>query len=100
MRKFSHWVLMALLPVLFGATLVGKVRRVCDRGGVKRVIDVIYDNPATRMGCKVLYDKRQEGAWRKKILYQAQYEPDFCEEKTQTLVRQLESWGWRCEKEL
>jgi len=45
--------------------------------------------------CQVVYKKLTEGA-EDQVLWNAQNDGTYCEEKATAFVAKLESWGWTC----
>ncbi len=45
--------------------------------------------------CQVVYKKLTEGA-EDQVLWNAQNDAAYCEEKAAAFVAKLESWGWTC----
>lgn len=45
--------------------------------------------------CEVIYKKLTEGA-EDQVLWNAQNDANYCEEKAAAFVGKLESWGWTC----
>jgi hypothetical protein len=66
----------------------------CKNGNMLREVKVSYsgDGPVP---CSVVYNKPDEGA-TSQVLWNAESEQGFCEEKAQGFVSKLESWGWVC----
>lgn len=72
----------------------------CTRNGVTRKVQIEYANAISKVGCEVYYDKKNEGAWHLKKLWQAEYESGYCETKAAGLINRLEGWGWECQGEI
>jgi len=66
----------------------------CKHGNMQREVKVTYsgDGPVP---CSVVYNKPDEGG-TSQVLWNAESEQGFCEEKAQGFVSKLESWGWVC----
>ena len=45
--------------------------------------------------CNVVYRKLTEGA-EDQVLWNAQSDESYCEEKARGFIEKLESWGWTC----
>lgn len=66
----------------------------CSNSSVTRTLKIQYPN-GTALPCRVVYDKSQEGS-EVQILWQATTEEGYCEDKAETFVTKLTSWGWNC----
>ncbi len=78
--------LFSCLPVLAAE------EHICTNGDAIRVISVSYEDDQTRVPCEVHYDKG-EGV---KVLWNAQSEVGYCENKAKEFVEKQESLGWSC----
>ena len=47
------------------------------------------------MPCNVIYKKQTEG-FEDQVLWSAESQDGYCEEKAREFVGKLESWGWVC----
>ncbi|WP_096084394.1 hypothetical protein [Agaribacterium haliotis] len=81
---------LCLLSSLATADIVYR----CENGDQSREVKVIYDDPANTVPCEVRYEK----SGGSQILWQAQSEEGYCEQKAQEFVGKQESWGWSCSK--
>jgi hypothetical protein len=97
------FTLLFISPVFSSSAFAIKAQKpklvkktMCSRSGINREIRIYHDNPVTQVGCEVLYDKRQEGAWRRRRLWRSEYEAGYCEQRVDELVTRLEDWGWTC----
>ncbi|MBT8125968.1 MAG: hypothetical protein HKP12_14795 [Gammaproteobacteria bacterium] len=68
---------------------------VCENADLKRYVDIHYPNSPSSIPCSVIYRKPTEDV-DDRILWQAQNDESYCENKAKAFVDQLESWGWRC----
>ena len=66
----------------------------CSHGNDVREIHTISTTPAG-VPCQVLYKKLTEGA-EDQVLWSANNDASFCEEKAKGFVAKQESWGWVC----
>jgi hypothetical protein len=65
---------------------------VCTRGGSERIIEVVYHQPDSKVPCDVKYTK-SEGT---EILWSANNEVGYCENKATEFTIQSASRGWSC----
>lgn len=80
-------VLLAAVP----AAQAG-MKSVCSHGDQTRVIEVVYPQGGL-VPCDVVYTK-DNGA---SVLWSAQNESGFCEQKAEAFVQKQRGWGWNCE---
>ena len=66
----------------------------CEHDGMVREVQVEYLSDG-KVPCNVIYDKPTEGI-ETKVLWFADKQEGYCEEKAQEFVNKLESWGWSC----
>ena len=66
----------------------------CEHNGIVREVQVEYLGD-DKVPCNVIYDKPTEGI-ETKVLWFADKQEGYCEEKAQGFVNKLESWGWTC----
>ncbi len=66
----------------------------CTFGKNVRIIEVVYPE-STPTPCEVRYTKNGES----KVLWQAQAETGFCEQKASDFIEKQRSWGWKCESQ-
>jgi hypothetical protein len=86
-----HYLLaaMMLLPLSVNANAWK-----CEHNGMVREVQVEYLGDG-KVPCNVIYDKPTEGI-ETKVLWFADKQEGYCEEKAQEFVNKLESWGWTC----
>ena len=82
-------VLSMLLPLSVNANAWK-----CEHNGMVREVQVEYLGDG-KVPCNVIYDKPTEGI-ETKVLWFADKQEGYCEEKAQEFVNKLESWGWAC----
>jgi hypothetical protein len=68
---------------------------VCENADLKRYVDILYPNSPSSIPCSVIYRKPTEDV-DDRVLWQAENDKSYCENKAKAFVEQLESWGWRC----
>lgn len=66
----------------------------CRHGNDVREVHTVQTTEAP-VPCQVVYKKLTEGA-EDQILWNAQNDAAYCEEKATTFITKLESWGWTC----
>lgn len=67
----------------------------CESANLKRYVDIYYPDSPSHIPCSVIYRKPTENV-DDRILWQAQNNESYCENKAKALVEKLESWGWQC----
>ncbi|UXD89034.1 hypothetical protein [Thalassolituus hydrocarboniclasticus] len=87
----------ALLPVIAAALAPAAQassgdRTVCSHGNLTRIIEVKYTGEGT-IPCEVHYTK-DSGS---QVLWSAQTEGGYCEQKAAEFVEKQRGWGWECE---
>ena len=70
----------------------GLVLTGCDNGGEERIVDLVYPAGET-VPCEVRYTK----AGTTQVLWSAENEVGYCEEKTDMFIQKLQSFGWKCD---
>jgi len=66
----------------------------CSSGN--NVREVHIERPTSNyVPCNVVYKKLTEGA-EDQVLWNAQNDDSYCEEKAEGFIARLESWGWVC----
>ncbi|UCB53706.1 MAG: hypothetical protein JSW45_06945 [Thiotrichales bacterium] len=66
----------------------------CSRDDLVREVIIEYPQGGS-IPCDVVYKKQTEGV-EDQVLWSAENEEGYCEEKARELVENLESWGWVC----
>ena len=66
----------------------------CSHDDLVREVIVEYPQGGS-VPCDVVYKKQTEGV-EDQVLWNAESEEGYCEEKARGLVAKLESWGWVC----
>lgn len=87
----------ALLPVIAAALAPAAQassgdRTVCSHGNQTRIIEVKYTGEG-QIPCEVHYTK-DSGS---QVLWSAQTEGGYCEQKAAEFVEKQRGWGWECE---
>lgn len=87
-----------LVPVAFLPTLViaaddGQTQ--CTYGDMVRRV-VVMSEPGVSVPCEVHYYKDTEAPGEDQVLWSAESQAGYCEEKAAGLVAKLEGWGWQC----
>ena len=67
----------------------------CSHGDLERRVEVVYETGGA-MPCQVQYHKDTEAPGEPQILWTAQNELGYCEERASEFVGKLEEWGWDC----
>lgn len=65
----------------------------CHFGKNTRLIEVAYPE-GTETPCEVRYTKNGQTS----VLWRAQAELGYCEEKAAAFIEKQENWGWQCEQ--
>ena len=66
----------------------------CSNSDLVREVVIQYPEGSS-VPCNVIYKKQTEG-FEDQVLWSAETEEGYCEEKARDLVAKLESWGWVC----
>ncbi|WP_185964381.1 hypothetical protein [Aliikangiella marina] len=87
----KNLVLLAAIFPLSAAAIDNK-KTICKLGDDERIISVVYPQK-TIVPCEVQYTKNGT----MEVLWRAQAETGFCEEKAAVFIEKQKSWGWTCE---
>ena len=66
----------------------------CSQGNDVREVHIVR-SPPNPVPCEVLYRKLTEGV-EDQVLWNAQHDASYCDDKARGLVSKLESFGWVC----
>ena len=93
--RFTTFLLVpvALLPTLVIAADQGETQ--CTYHSLVRRV-VILSEPGVSVPCEVHYFKDSEAAGEGRVLWRADSQEGYCEERAAELVAKLEGWGWQC----
>ena len=93
--RFTTFLLVpvALLPTLVIAADHGQTQ--CTYNSLVRRV-VIMSEPGVSVPCEVHYFKDSEAAGEGRVLWRADSQEGYCEERAAELVAKLEGWGWQC----
>lgn len=89
---------MILLSFAFGASgaaIAQENSYTCTHGELTRRV-VIMSEPGVSVPCEVQYFKDTEAPGESQVLWSAQNQEGFCEQKSSEFVASLEGWGWSC----
>ena len=86
-------VLATAFPVALLAQDSGKYQ--CAHGDLVRRVE-IYAEPGVTVPCEVHYYKDTEAPGESQVLWSAQSQAGYCEQKAAEFVAKLEDWGWAC----
>jgi hypothetical protein len=67
----------------------------CRNADLVRHVTVFYPNAPARLPCKVYYSKTTENALPR-VLWRAEHDVNYCEQKAEELVEKLTTLGWQC----
>ena len=67
----------------------------CTHGDLVRRVE-IYTEPGVTVPCEVHYFKDTEAPGQSEVLWSAEAQEGYCEQKATEFVAQLEGWGWDC----
>jgi len=94
MKKISLVVITAtILP--FASLAQNQNIYQCSQGDLQRRVEIVYETGVT-VPCEVHYYKDTEAPGERQVLWRAQMQEGYCEEKTEEFIRQLAGWGWNC----
>lgn len=87
-------LLFASLLALTASTALAmeNQKTVCTHGSQQRIIEIVYTGQG-EVPCEVHYTK-DSGT---QVLWQAQGEAGYCEEKAAAFIEKQRGWGWTCE---
>lgn len=94
MKQRIVFVLMAtLVPAVATAQDSGKYQ--CTYGEMQRRVEVAHE-PGVEVPCSVHYFKDTEMPGEQQVLWSAQNDSAYCQDKATEFVAKLEGWGWDC----
>ena len=93
MRKIS--LITLLITIVPGFALAQGASTQCTYGDMVRRV-VIMSEPGVSVPCEVHYYKDSEAPGEDQVLWSADQQAGYCEEKAAGLVAKLEGWGWNC----
>ena len=67
----------------------------CRNADLIRQVTVFYPNAPDQLPCKVYYSKTTENAMPR-VLWKAENQVNYCEQKAEELVEKLRALGWQC----
>ncbi len=87
-------ILFASLFALTASTALAmeNQKTVCSQGISQRIIEIVYPGEG-EAPCEVHYTK-DTGS---QVLWSAQQEVGYCEEKAAAFIEKQRGWGWQCE---
>lgn len=93
--RFATFLLvpLALLPTLVIAADDSETQ--CTYNGLVRRVAVMSE-PGVSVPCEVHYYKDSEAPGEDQVLWSADSQAGYCEEKAAELIAKLEGWGWQC----
>ena len=94
MTKTTFTWLVLAFPCLVFAQDEGNYR--CTQGDLVRRVEILTE-PGVPVPCEVHYYKDTEAPGEMQVLWSAQSQAGYCEEKTAAFIAKLEGWGWDCE---
>lgn len=93
--RFTTFLLVpvALLPTLVIAADHGETQ--CTYHSLVRRVAILSE-PGVSVPCEVHYFKESEAPGESHVLWRADSEEGYCEERAAELIAKLEGWGWQC----
>ncbi len=88
----SSLVAAAAAAFMFSLNVQAADAYTCTHNGQERKIEVIYKVEGQKVPCEVVYEKAS-GA---QVLWSAQAQEGYCEEKASAFAQKQEGWGWTC----
>jgi len=85
--------LAVTVPGLALAQDAGKYQ--CTHGDLTRRVEV-FTEPGVSVPCEVHYYKDTEAPGETQVLWSAQSQEGYCEQKADEFVAKLQGWGWNC----
>ena len=74
-------------------------KTLCKIGNIMRRVEIQYYEQEKAVPCEVHYYKDTEEPGTDRVLWRAEYETGFCENKMTAFVGKLSGLGWYCESE-
>ena len=93
--KTLTYVLCAGLTLSSLALAQDNTRYQCSYGELVRRVE-IYTEPGVTVPCEVHYFKDTEAPGESEVLWSAQSQAGYCEQKTEEFIVKLQEWGWTC----
>ena len=88
-------LLTIIVSIIPGVVLAQGAETQCTYGDMTRRV-VILSEPGVSVPCEVHYYKDTEAPGEDQVLWSANSQEGYCEEKAAGLVSKLEGWGWDC----
>lgn len=85
----------ALAPVVLGPPAMGEEFH-CRLGDNVRRVELLLTDDQDRLPCQVLYWRSNDQPAEPQILWRADFNLEFCFDKARTMIREMQSAGWRC----
>ncbi len=67
----------------------------CTYGDLQRRVQIAHE-PGVEVPCSVHYFKDAEMPGEQQVLWSADSDPTYCQNKAKELITKLEEWGWDC----
>ena len=87
------------LPFVFVLSVITPLSAIADSWSCSHDNDVrelhIMRTTSSAVPCEVVYKKLTEGV-EDQVLWNANNDAAYCEEKANSFIDKLESWGWVC----
>lgn len=85
---------LLLIPFMLATATAAHagMQSTCSHHGQVRVIEVVYPQGGL-LPCEVVYHKGNHSS----VLWSAQNETGYCEQKAEEFTRKQQGWGWHCE---
>ena len=85
--------LVTLMVIFSGAiSATENQTTICTNNDSQRTIEVVYPQDSTTL-CEVRYSKDTE----MKVLWSANADSQYCQEKASAFIEKQRGWGWSCE---
>ena len=91
-RLLTTTVALAMPLAVLGQNTMS---RSCQMGELTRRVEIVSE-PGRSVPCEVHYYKDSEAPGDRQVLWSAENQQGYCEQKTEEFVASLESWGWDC----
>lgn len=92
----GKWILVsvaALVPALAAGQDADKT--VCTLNDWQRRVEIVRET-GVEVPCEVHYYKDTESPGERQVLWRANSQAGYCEERARGFVAELEGWGWNC----
>jgi len=90
-------IVSVLVAILLPAVAIAQEseKYQCTYGDMQRRVEIAHE-PGVEVPCSVHYFKDTEMPGEQQVLWSADSDPTYCQNKAIEFVTKLEGWGWDC----